>query len=57
MATKLGDYKGHPIISLLKDETDQRPFTFGLGKARLILDNLGDIRKFVEDNSVGPVKE
>ena len=57
MATKLGDYKGHPIISLLKDETDQRPFTFGLGKARLILDNLDDIRKFVEDNSVGPVKE
>jgi hypothetical protein len=51
MAVKLGEYKGHPIISLLKDENDARPFTFGMGKARLILDNLEDIRKFVEDNA------
>jgi hypothetical protein len=51
MAVKLGEYKGYPIISLLKDENDARPFTFGTGKARLILDNLDEIRKFVEDNA------
>jgi len=50
MAVRIGDYKGHPVLSLLKDETDQRPFTFGLGKARLILDNIEEIRKFVEEN-------
>jgi hypothetical protein len=50
MPVKIGEYKGHPTISLLKDEEDMRPFTFGLGKAKLIIDNLDEIKKFVEEN-------
>ncbi len=51
MPVKTGEFKGHPTISLLKDDDDLRPFTFGLGKARLILANLDAIKKFVESNS------
>ncbi len=51
MPVKTGEYKGHPTISLMKDEEDMRPFTFGLGKAKLIIDNINEIKKFVEKNS------
>ena len=50
MPVKFGEYKGHKTVSLMKDENDQRPFTFGLGKARLILENLDEIKKFVNES-------
>ncbi len=50
MPVKTGEYKGFPTISLLKDEQDARPFTFGLGKAKLIIENIDEIKKFVEEN-------
>ncbi len=50
MPVKTGEFKGHPTISLMKDESDMRPFTFGMGKARLILENLDAIKEFVESN-------
>jgi hypothetical protein len=55
MVVKLGEFKGNNVISLLKEskdgEEDKFPFTFGLNKAKLILENLDDIKKFVEENS------
>ena len=51
MPVKTGEYKGFPTISLLKDEQDTRPFTFGLGKAKLIMANIEEIKKFVEENA------
>ncbi len=51
MPIKIGEFKGHPIVSLLKDENDVRPFTFGLTKAKLIVDNIDAIKEFVEKNS------
>ena len=51
MPTKTGEYKGHPTISLLKDENDKLPFTFGLTKARLIMENLDAVKEFVEKNA------
>lgn len=44
------EYKGKPVIIIKRDENDKYPFTFGLSKARLILDNLEEIKRFVEDN-------
>jgi hypothetical protein len=44
------EYKGKPILILKRDENDRFPFSFGLSKARLILDNLEEIKKFVEEN-------
>ena len=47
---KLGEYKGKPVISLMKMEDDKFPFTFGINKAQLILANIGEIQSFVKEN-------
>lgn len=45
------EYKGKPVMTIRRDENDRYPFTFGMTKARLILENLDEIKKFVEDCS------
>lgn len=45
------EYKGKPVIILRRDEEDKYPFTFGITKAKLILDNIEEIKKFVEEHS------
>ena len=44
------EFKGKPIIILKRDEEDKYPFSFGLSKARLIIENIEEIKKFVEQN-------
>jgi len=47
-------YKGAPVITLKRFEGDRFPFSFGLGKAKLILEAVEDIRQFVaECDSLG----
>jgi hypothetical protein len=46
-----GEYKGKPLIILKRNENDKYPFSFGVSKAKLILDNLEEIKKFVAENS------
>ncbi len=46
-----GEFKGKPILILKRDEEDKYPFSFGLTKAKLIVDNIDEIKKFVEENS------
>ena len=43
--TKTGEYKGNPTITL--DPEGKFPFAFGVGKAKLILENLEAIKEFV----------
>ena len=43
---KTGQYKGHAMIIL--NPEDRFPFQFGINKARLILQHIEEIRKFVE---------
>ncbi|MBN1405115.1 MAG: hypothetical protein JW946_01190 [Candidatus Omnitrophica bacterium] len=45
------EFKGKPLIILKRNEDDKYPFSFGLSKARLILENIEDIKKFVEENN------
>ena len=45
------DGRTYPTIELKNGETQKFGFTFGLTKARLILENYDEIRQFVEDNS------
>jgi len=45
------DFKGKPVLIMRRTEDDKYPFTFGLSKAKLILENLEEIKRFVEDNS------
>ena len=50
---ELQEYKGNKLICL--NPGSKYPFSFGLGKAKMILENLEAIKKFVESNgeSVG----
>jgi len=45
------EFKGKPVLIMRRSEDDKYPFTFGMSKARLILENLEEIKRFVEDNS------
>lgn len=45
-----GDFKGNPTITILDDE-GQRVTTFGLKKARAIIDRIEDIKTFAKVNT------
>ena len=45
------EFKGKPVLVLKRDEEDRYPFSFGLSKARLIVENYDEIKKFVEESS------
>ena len=44
------EYKGSPVLVLKNTEEDRYPFTFGVKKAKLMLEHLDDIKKFVAKN-------
>ncbi|MCK4532799.1 hypothetical protein KAU39_03350 [bacterium] len=44
------EFKGNPILVIKNFEEDRFPFQFGLRKAKLILENIESIKKFVEKN-------
>lgn len=46
-----GEYEGKPLLIIKRDENDKYPFSFGLSKAKLILENIDEIKKFVEENA------
>lgn len=45
-----GEFKGTKVLSIKKSKDDPYPFSFGLSKAKLILENIDSIRQFVEKN-------
>lgn len=47
---ELGEYKGNATITLKRSAEDRFGFTFGLNKAKLILDHIEEIRKFHADH-------
>lgn len=47
------EFKGNPTIVLSNGPEDKYPFSFGLKKAKLILEHVEDIRKFVEKHAGG----
>ncbi len=44
------EFKGKPMLVIKKSEDDKYPFSFGMAKAKLILENLEEIKKFVAEN-------
>lgn len=42
------EFKGNPMIVIKNTEEDQYPFQFGVKKAKLVLENIEEIKKFVE---------
>jgi hypothetical protein len=45
-----GTYMNKPTLSLPREANDRFPFTFGVAKAILILENIDAIRAFVKDH-------
>jgi len=50
MVVERSEYKGRPILVIKRSEDEKFPFSFGLAKAKMILENIEEIKKFVEDN-------
>lgn len=44
------NWDGHPVVEFKQDEDDRFPFSFGVRKAKLILEHIIEIEKFVEEN-------
>jgi len=45
------EFKGKPVITLKRNEEDPYPFSFGISKAKLIMEHIEEIKKFVEENT------
>lgn len=43
------EYKGKPIIVFKRTPDDKFPFSFGINKARIILENIEEIKAFYEE--------
>jgi uncharacterized protein YgiM (DUF1202 family) len=42
------EFKGNKMIVIKNTEDDQYPFQFGVKKAKLVIENIDEIKKFVE---------
>lgn len=50
MIVERSEFKGRPMLVIKNDEEDKYPFSFGLSKAKKIIENIEEIRKFVAEN-------
>lgn len=50
MIAERSEYKGRPVLILKRSEDEKFPFSFGVSKARMILDHIEEIKKFVAEN-------
>jgi hypothetical protein len=50
MIAERSEYKGRPVLVLKRSEDEKFPFSFGVAKAKMILENIEEIKKFVEDS-------
>jgi len=50
MIAERSEYKGKPTLVLKRSEDEKFPFSFGVAKAKMILDHIEEIKKFVAEN-------
>jgi hypothetical protein len=50
MIAERSEFKGRPMLVLKRNEEEKFPFSFGLTKAKMILDHVEEIKKFVAEN-------
>ena len=53
----IGEFKGNAVITLKRSEDDKYGFTFGLSKAKLIIEHIEDIKKFISENEKGKIQD
>lgn len=49
MTAERSEYKGHPMLVLKRGDEEKFPFSFGLSKAKMILDHIEEIKQFVKE--------
>lgn len=51
MTVEFGEYNGNKTIKLISehDQEGKWPFSFGKNKAKLVVENFEDIKKFAEE--------
>ena len=49
MTVEYDEFKGNKMIVLKRSDEDPFPFRFGKNKAKLIVENFEDIKKFAEE--------
>ncbi|MBI5700790.1 hypothetical protein HZC34_02945 [Candidatus Saganbacteria bacterium] len=49
MIAERSEYKGKPMLVLKRSEDEKFPFSFGLTKAKMILESIEEIKKFVAE--------
>ena len=49
MVVERSEFKGKPMLVLKRADDDKFPFSFGQSKAKLIVENIEEIKKFVEE--------
>jgi len=50
MVVEITEFKGSPVISLKRNEEDKYGLTFGIRKAKLVIEHIDDIKKFISEN-------
>jgi len=50
MVSERSEYQGKPILILKRSADDKYPFSFGVSKAKMVIENIEEIKKFVEEN-------
>ena len=50
MHVEESEFKGNKVLVLRNQPDDKYPFTFGLAKAKMILEAIDDIKAFVSKN-------
>lgn len=49
MIVQKTEYRGKPVLVIKRNEEDRYPFSFGYSKAKLMLEAIDDIKKFVAE--------
>lgn len=50
MVAERTEFKGNKMLTLKRSDDDKYPFSFGLNKAKLILEHQEEIEQFVAEN-------
>lgn len=50
MIVERSEYRGNPLLIIKRNEEDKYPFSFGVTKAKMILESIEEIKKFVAEN-------
>ncbi len=57
MPVEFSEYKGNKLIVLRRNPEDKYPFQFGKTKAKLIVENYAEIKKFAEEKETETAKK